>query len=66
MGVPYIDHRVHQLTRRRWLCRKCRAIISSLDYMIDDQFVSNSGKAALFEKVTILYFLLEYSCKPEF
>ena len=53
MGVPYVDHLEFQLEKRKFYCRRCSTNnITSQDYLISDQYVANSGKAALFEKVS--------------
>jgi len=53
MGVPYVDHLTFQLEKRKLFCRRCSTTnITSQDYLISDQYVASSGKAALFEKVS--------------
>ena len=53
MGVPYVDHLTFQLERRKLYCRRCSTTnITSQNYLISDQYVASSGKAALFEKVS--------------
>ena len=63
MGVPYVDHFTYQLEKRKYFCRKCiTTSITNKDYMVSDQYVASSGKAALFEKVINLNWFYPSFC----